>query len=130
MKPSVRGRLRLMASGIDISDKLPHVVQGMVRAQLDFQLIEYYKLLVQLHIENKNFETANEILNKLFGLITMTEAPAAESKQDELNRALENMDNWIVEIDPTSLTLPKDKLMLKSQIRGAAKNLIKDLVSK
>lgn len=119
-----------MASGIDISDKLPHVVQGMVRAQLDFQLIEYYKLLVQLHIENKNFETANEILNKLFGLITMTEAPAAESKQDELNRALENMDNWIVEIDPTSLTLPKDKLMLKSQIRGAAKNLIKDLVSK
>ena len=122
MRPSVRGKLRLMASGVDISNKLPAVVSGMINAQLDFQLIEYYKLLVTLHIQQRNFEAAKRALDKMLSIIAM-EIPGStvkeESKQEEFERALRDMDNWVVEIDTSTLTLPQDKLILKSQLKNS-----------
>ena len=42
-----------------------------------------------------------------------------ESKQEEFERALRDMDNWVVEIDTSTLTLPQDKLILKSQLKNS-----------
>ena len=94
----------------------------MINAQLDFQLIEYYKLLVTLHIQQQNFEAAKKALDNMLSIIAM-ETPGStvkeESKQEEFERALRDMDNWVVEIDTSTLTLPQDKLILKSQLKNS-----------
>jgi len=104
-----------MASGIDVSKYSETVVEGLIQAQLDTQLIDYYKLMVSTYVAAKDMDKANESLDKLRRLILMDDSPVV-SKDAEVAKLLEEMDNWIVRIDPSTIPLPENRLIEKSKV--------------
>lgn len=87
-----------MASGIDLSKYSEHVIEGLVDAQLDSQLIEYYKLLINVKSRTGDSDGANECLERLKRIILMDSAPVI-TKNDYINALLDDMDDWKVTVD-------------------------------
>ena len=112
----MRKKLRLMASNINIEGLSDLVIDGLAQAQLDFQLIDYYKLLVTSFIQAGKGDAASEYLSKLGSLITMTKDESV-SKAEEMASILDGLEKMVVEIDVSSLSLPQNALILKDEIR-------------
>mgnify|MGYP000908495603 FL=1 len=87
-----------MASGIDLSKYSEHVIEGLIDAQLDSQLIDYYKLLINVKSRAGDSDGANECLERLKRIIIMDDAPVI-TKMDHINALLDDMDNWKVTVD-------------------------------
>lgn len=87
-----------MASGIDLSKYSEHVIEGLIDAQLDSQLIDYYKLLINVKSRAGDSDGANECLERLKRIIIMDDAPVV-TKMDHINAILDDMDNWKVTVD-------------------------------
>jgi hypothetical protein len=104
-----------MASGIDISKHPDIVVEGLIQAQLDSQLIDYYKLMVSTYVAAKDSDKANDSLEKLKRLIVMDDSPVID-KDAEVRKILDEMDNWKVTIDPSSLSLPDNRLIERKHV--------------
>lgn len=105
-------KLRLMASGINIENKPDNVVLGLAKAQLDFQMIEYYKLLVSTHVSSGNIEAANEALSRLFALINMEDTSGSTmSKQERMMKDVADIENMEVSIVKGSLPLAQHRLI-------------------
>lgn len=99
-----------MASGIDIDKHPAHIVEGLIDAQLDSYLIDYYKLLVQTFIKAGDADNANSSLEKLRKLILMDYSSTIDKKTAQM-QLLADMDNWKVEVDIKSLRLPQNRLV-------------------
>lgn len=105
-----------MAAGINIEGLSDRVILGLSKSQLDFQLINYYKLLATLHIENKDFDKANKALGNLYRLINMFEVEDTPGREQMLLEEAKNLDNLEVRIDPESLkNIPKTGLIPKKK---------------
>lgn len=105
-----------MAAGINIEGLSDRVILGLSKSQLDFQLINYYKLLATLHIENKDFEKANRALENLYRLINMHDVEETPDREQMLLEEAKNLDKLEVRIDPESLkNIPKQGLIPKKK---------------
>ena len=105
-----------MAAGINIEGLNDRVILGLSKSQLDFQLINYYKLLATLHIENKDFDKANKALENLFTLINMGDITVKPDKEQILLEEAKNLDKLEVRIDPESLkNIPRKGLIPKKR---------------
>lgn len=105
-----------MAAGINIEGLSDRVILGLSKSQLDFQLINYYKLLATLHIENKDFDKANKALSNLYSLINMRDVESVPDREQMLLEEAKNLDNLEVRIDPESLkNIPKKGLIPKKK---------------
>lgn len=110
-----------MASGISIDDKPDHLIEGLLSVRLDNQLIEYHKLMATLATQLQDADKANKHAKELLNLILMVE-DKEPSIEDNTKKLLKEMDNWTVRIDPKSLPLPQDKLILKPEFRNKKGN--------
>ena len=105
-----------MAAGINIEGLNDRVILGLSKSQLDFQLINYYKLLATLHIENKDFDKANKALENLFRLINMQDIESVPDREQLLLDEAKNLDKLEVRIIPESLkNIPKKGLIPKKK---------------
>lgn len=109
-----------MVSGIDITKYSKNVIEGMIAAQLDIQLIEYHKLMSQLLVQTGNAAKAMEHIESLKDLIFMTDTEKV-SIDDNTKKLLEDMDKWIIRIDPKSIPMPQNKLVLRPEYRKKKK---------
>jgi hypothetical protein len=92
-----------MAAGINLEGLNDRVILGLSKSQLDFQLINYYKLLATLHIENKDFDKANKALENLYNLINMRDVEERPDRDQVLLEEAKNLDKLEVRIDPESI---------------------------
>ncbi len=103
-----------MASGIDIEDKPRRIIDGMISAQLDINLIEYHKLMATLSMQGNNAQKANEHMESLRDLIFLKDDTVVPIEA-KITKLLDEMDNWVVRILPESIPMPQDKLILKPE---------------
>ena len=82
----------------------------MIQAQLDNQLIDYYKLLVTTYVKAGDVAQANSALDKMRRLILM-DFSVVVSKEDEVAQILDEMDNWIVRVDPSTIPVAQNRLI-------------------
>lgn len=103
-----------MVSGVDVSKYDPLVVEGLVKAQLDSQLIDYYKLVVQTNAAFGDVENAKANLERLLKLIYMDDSET-KTKTDKLVDYLEEVSTWNITIDTRSIELPNNRLIPKKK---------------
>ncbi len=106
-----------MASGINVEGLDSRVLIGLSKAQLDFQLMEYYKLLATLHIQSKNVDEANKALRNYWNLIHMIDPESPSDREQEMIEMAKNLDKLHVSIDPECLKEVAPKIIFKKQKR-------------
>lgn len=106
-RPSVKRKLRLMASGVDITKYQDHIVAAMVNAQLDSDLSDYYKLLATSYCQAGDFGKAQECINKFVSISIPEMGGAIKHKEESMAKELEDMEDWLLKIDTKSLPKPK-----------------------
>lgn len=100
-----------MASGVDVKNCPPRLLSGLIQTQLDNDLAEYYKFMAMLFAIGKDFKKANEFVDKYKGIV-FPEAEHSDSNYlEKVGKILEDMDNWVVEIDKSSLPMPKGRVL-------------------
>jgi hypothetical protein len=108
--------MRLMASGIDIKNCPSHLLSGLIQTQLDNDLSEYYKLLAILFALGKDFGKAQEYVNKFAGILLPEMGDADAAHRTKVDKLLEDMDKWVLEIDKSSLPKPKGRILRKKPL--------------
>jgi hypothetical protein len=104
-----------MASGVDIQHKPKHVQQAILSAQLDNDLIEYYKLLTVTHAISQHFDKATDCLQKLAAVLLPEMQDASGNKQAVIDSLLAGMDKWVLKIDKDSLPKPTKGLIERKE---------------
>ena len=109
-KPSVRGRLRLMVSGIDVPDN-PYVTAGLIQAQQDAEVLKLLHTVILASSFLGNDKKTNELVNKAIKLIYFEDGEQEISKEDA--NIMKNFKNMAFRIDTSSLPIEQDKLIRK-----------------
>ena len=104
-----------MASGINVEGLSDKVIIGLSKAQLDFQLMEYYKLLATLHIQSKNVDEANKALKNYYNIIHMLDPDIQSDREKEMIEMAKNLDKLHVSIDPECLKEVAPKIIFKKR---------------
>ena len=105
-----------MASGIDVKSCPSHLVSGLIQTQLDNDLAEYYKLLSTLFALGKDFGKAREYANKFAAILLPEMGDADAEHRAKVDKLLDGMDKWLLEIDRSSLPRPKGRILRKKPL--------------
>lgn len=111
-KPSVRAKLRLMASGIPVPDNNIYLEAGLIQAQQDMEMMKLLNTTILANALLNNTEKTNELVNKALKLIYFEddiEQEVTKSEQD----FLKSIRNLTFRIDPNSVPMEQDKLIRK-----------------
>lgn len=111
-KPSVRGRLRLMASGIRIPDNNPYVEAGLIQAQQDIELLKLLQTTILASSILQNDKKTNELVNKAIKLIYFEDEYTVETSEKETD-IFKDFKNMAFKIDVSSIPMEQDKLVRK-----------------
>lgn len=109
-KPSVRGKLRLMASGINLSDN-NYVTAGLIQAQQDMYFFKLLNTAILANAILNNADKTNKLVNQALKLIYFEDEVEEVSKPNQ--EFLKNIRNFVYKIDPSSIPMEQDKLVRK-----------------
>lgn len=106
-----------MASGVQLDKVAPHVLSGMIHAQLDNDLAEYYKLMAILFAIGRDSAKAQECVNKYIGLKIPEMGDIDAKYKEKVQKILDDMDGWLLQIDKSSLPPPKGRILRKEPLQ-------------
>jgi hypothetical protein len=112
-KPSVRGKLRLMASGIKIPDN-PYVEAGMLIAQQDLEMMRLLNVMILANAIFQNDKGVNELVNKAIKLIYFEDSESEKVEEDSIS-ILKSFRGKAFKIDTSSVPMDQNHLVRKRQ---------------
>lgn len=110
-RPSVRGKLRLMASNINFPQDNNNVTFGLIKAQQELEMISLCKTLILANAILKNDKKTNELVNQVLNLIYFEDDHNKVSDSDA--NLLSQIRNMAFRIDTSSIPMEQDKLVRK-----------------
>ena len=75
----------------------------MLKVQLDFDLAEYYKLVAVINAVFKDGTKVRDCIDQYISLAIPEMQDVQDAKEQKMLGILDNLDKWVLEIDPASL---------------------------